>query len=203
MGLKEQFLESLKVLPADVGGFLEKKIPELEPTSKPATVDEAVMVQGILAHNLNCILSEFVGLSLLQVAFRVGQHNTSLMGLFASMLHLPTSLPVDILVVTPEEGQRNFSTPNDPVDIPVEVQIVSGEAETCVLEIDEAGETITMSRQTGESGTVTYTGTCTLPPQGMYNPEDDTWSFVFHVHVVVNGATVETFELTVTKDMGG
>ena len=75
MSIKSDFIEALRQTPDGIAEFLTTAIPAFEPTTLPTTVDEAIITQGILAHNFNTFFSLFEGLIPIEVMLRIGQHS--------------------------------------------------------------------------------------------------------------------------------
>ena len=75
MSIKSDFIEALRQTPDGIAEFLTTAIPAFEPTTLPTTVDEAIITQGILAHNFNVFFSLFEGLIPIEVMLRIGQHS--------------------------------------------------------------------------------------------------------------------------------
>lgn len=75
MSVKSDFIEALRQTPDGINGFLSTPIPTLEATSNPTTTDDAIITQGILAHNLNLIFKTMEGLTPIELLLRIGQHS--------------------------------------------------------------------------------------------------------------------------------
>ena len=75
MGLKAEFITALRNTPDGIAGFTTTVIPTLTEIATPTTVDEAIIVQGVLAANLNLILKMFEGLTPVELLLRIGQHS--------------------------------------------------------------------------------------------------------------------------------
>lgn len=75
MSVKADFLEAIRKTPDGIDGFLATAIPTLTATTLPTDTDSAILVQGILAHNLNTILCLYSGLTPIELLLRIGQHS--------------------------------------------------------------------------------------------------------------------------------
>lgn len=109
MGLKSTFIESLRQTPEGINAFLNTAIPPLEATTKPTTVDDAQITQGILAHNFNLILKPLEGLTPIELLLRIGQHsNVAEAMLFSGLEYIedPESAEKDFTIKEPVEGTK-------------------------------------------------------------------------------------------------
>ncbi|MDY0094828.1 MAG: hypothetical protein RBT80_19205 [Candidatus Vecturithrix sp.] len=74
---KTSLKDALDYMPLGAFDFYTT-IPILDTTTLPTDVDEAIITQGILAHNINEILRQFEGFPPLVMLARLGQHNEAL-----------------------------------------------------------------------------------------------------------------------------
>lgn len=183
---KNDLQEALDYIPLGKFNF-NTTIPPLEETLLPVDVDEAVLVQGILAHNINCILKQFEGFPPLVMLARLGQHNEALQLMAAASVQYLWA-DRDFQIVEPKEN-----IPYAPGENTVSVQIIKGTASnvSCTYYIDgTSGGVINMVED--EDDESLYIGDITFVA-GEYE-------FIF---VVTFGADLRAkrINITVTQDI--
>ena len=105
MSATDALLTALQHCPEGVQDFISVPIPDLTATTLPNDIDSAIITQGVLAHNLNSIFMEFVGLTPIQVLLRIGQHNSTLQAaLLAGLEYVATQEVYDFEIVEPDDG---------------------------------------------------------------------------------------------------
>jgi hypothetical protein len=107
MGIKQDFIEAIRNTPDGIKDFLSVAIPTLQATTCPTDKDSSILTQGVLAHNLNCILLLFVGLTPVEMVLRVGQHSNVIEAILLSCLeYIPESnAEQDLTIEEPIENQ--------------------------------------------------------------------------------------------------
>lgn len=151
MNRKEAYLQALKTLPEDTQEYLEVPIPTMQAGVWPIEDTEtAIIMQGILAYNLNVILTVFAGLRPLEILLRIGQFNPSIIGLYLSALEVLNTDELHTMeILAPTDGASL-----DPGDYTFQARITGG-LEDCYLVqvtiVDAAPEPI-YSPQTASLG---------------------------------------------------
>jgi hypothetical protein len=107
MSVKAEFIEKIRATPDGISGFLTKPIPALEDIAMPTDVDSSILAQGKFCVNVNKIALQFVGLTLVELILRVGQHsNVAEALLFAGLEYLQASnAQQDFVILEPADGQ--------------------------------------------------------------------------------------------------
>lgn len=83
---KSMFIEAIRNTPAGIKDFLKKEIPSFAGISWPTDKDAAILANGQLAANVNLLLQQFSGLTLVELLLRIGQHNVVTQGILLSCL---------------------------------------------------------------------------------------------------------------------
>ena len=157
MSLKSMFLNSLNVVPTAVLDFVDTPIPDFIETSEPTTVDEAIVTQGILAHNLNDLLMAYSGLPVVDLILRVGQRNTVLQSLLLACLEYRSpDIAGEFEIVQPENDSWYY----DGEEITFQANVTEGLADVTGFRVlFSTGSTVTLSSE--GSGSV-FTGVTAL-----------------------------------------
>lgn len=104
MDAKTAFLDQIVAdLPAGIKDHLETPIPAFVATTSPTDVDSAIIVQGILAHNLNEVGRAFEGLTLAAIPMYIAQLNTVNQGMLLSALEFIGGSG-DFRIISPTAG---------------------------------------------------------------------------------------------------
>jgi hypothetical protein len=102
---KSAFVAALQETPDSIKNFLEVQIPDFQDISWPTDSDAAIIANGQLAYNVNLLLKQFSGLTLIELLLRIGQHNPVTQGILLSCLeYLPGSQTSKVLFVAPQVG---------------------------------------------------------------------------------------------------
>jgi hypothetical protein len=152
------FLNSLNVVPTAVLDFVDTPIPDFIETSEPTTVDEAIVTQGILAHNLNDLLMAYSGLPVVDLILRVGQRNTVLQSLLLACLEYRSpDIAGEFEIVQPENDSWYY----DGDEITFQANVTEGLADVTGFRVlfSTGSNTVTLSSE--GSGSL-FTGTTTL-----------------------------------------
>lgn len=105
--LKQLLLESLNELPEGLQDFLDTTIQDdWVATSLPDTVEDAIIVSGVLCHNLNMFLWKFQGFTPLKLFLRIGQHNPVVQSILLSGLEYLTKAQHDFVISSPDNQQQ-------------------------------------------------------------------------------------------------
>lgn len=119
-------------LPDGIKNFLETVIPTLTATTAPTDEASSIIVQGILAHNLNTILKAFEGLTLAAIPLYIGQLNTVNQGLLCASLEVieDTTTENGFEIINPKEGHVYL-----PGDVRFQVRPTNGQLQQVAVEI--------------------------------------------------------------------
>lgn len=106
MSQKDQLIRSLQEDLPEAGllPFVSVAIPALEDIDVPATTDDAIIAQGVLAANINTILQAFEGLTPVELLLRIGQRSSTALALLLASLECTTSVTHDFDIISPDSG---------------------------------------------------------------------------------------------------
>ena len=155
---KQMLQDAFDFLPEGLSEFLNTPIPEMEAGIWPIDdVDTAIIMQGILAYNLNMILSAFEGLHLIKIFMHIAQHNEVLQMLGGTSLKFLWD-EHDFIIIEP-----NAAVSYAPGENTVSIQITKGadtvESVSCTAYLQSNGTVITMQQDDDPSlyiGDITY-----------------------------------------------
>lgn len=155
---KKLLQDVFDLLPDGLAGYLDTPIPTMQSGVWPISdVDTAIIMQGILAFNINEILRQFEGLHLIQIFMHLAQHNEVLQLLGGTAIQYLWA-DQDFIIVEPKENVSYAPGENT-----VSIQIVKGDASnvSCTYYIDgTSGGVIAMAPDESDEslyiGDITY-----------------------------------------------
>jgi len=135
-------------LPESISGLLDKTI-DVSSVTAPADVDAAIIEQGKLAAKLNKLLDDLNGLSLVELALRIGQKNvTSKLMLLAGVEAIEETDDEGFVVLEPQEGKEY-----QPGEIIIKVKVNDDDIQEISVSVDD-GDSQTLTRANGFSGSL-------------------------------------------------
>ena len=141
MAQKEEYGNALYALPDVLQAYLNWTMPAVDASWQPDTVEDAQIVCGMLANNLNTIFQHMEGLPLVQMLLHAGTHNPILRDMHLTGVKFVGKDLHDFTILAPEDGA---SYP--PLDLSCAVDITSGidDLITVQVTVDKTAHTLTL-----------------------------------------------------------
>lgn len=135
-------------LPESISALLDKTI-DVSSVTAPADVDAAIIEQGKLAAKLNKLLDDLQGLSLVELALRIGQKNvTSKLMLLAGVEAIEETDDEGFIVLEPKDGGEY-----SPGEVSIQVKVNDDEIQSISVAVDD-GDSQTLTREDDFKGSL-------------------------------------------------
>ncbi len=202
--MKQEFIDSLRLLPEDIQAFLTTTIGTFTPIEMPTDAEEAVIAMGKAnAQIINHIFVPYSGLNLVELILRVGQLHPGVGSMVLSNLEYvgPPQSGWGIQFLFPAEGQvfhyegeTTFIVHADEAQHLQGLMVtIEGEGSITMSETDTEGEYIGMMDLPANVPTLaTWSLTFTAEAKATYQNEDDS-----------NTTIIKTASVTFSIDSGG
>jgi hypothetical protein len=137
MSLKTDFTADLRAVPEGISDFLTTPIPSPPTISQPATVDNAIIVQGVLSYYILELFRPFSGLTPVELLLRIGQHNSVVEAMLLAGLEYLTDSDAqnDFKFILPEAGKTYAAGV-----FAVTCQVTNGAAKRMTCVYNDGGE---------------------------------------------------------------
>jgi hypothetical protein len=179
--IKDDFIASWDdMLPDGVKNFAETAIPELLSITALSTVDEAIIAQGILAYNLNLILKQFEGFTLIDLILHIGQKNAVNKAIMlASLEYVDKGGEWEFSIVAPSPPEEYIYTSGSEIGFVITISMDVQEAVqeisySCAVQDSQGGDPIDVPLTPDEENPEQFGGVLTINTP-------DTWTAAFSV----------------------
>jgi len=149
MGVKSDYLKSLRNTPDGIAEFCDWAIPTLVATTEPT--GDAATCQEILAHNLNTIFVSLEGWKPIETMLRIVQHNNVAEAMLLSCLEYFGNTQQEFAVLEPTAGGKYA-----PGDLRIVVSAKSSKIATVDVSLTHGASYDTISLRPNDTGSLWY-----------------------------------------------